>query len=225
MTAFSTIRVPGIEAIKTLEARRLAYAQSGEYPFLIGGDRELERLLEAAEFNDLDTDSIIRESLNIDIARWLRNRRMEVDEDQFPEEEILGEWPGEVAEKGQISLHTDMLSRKIMKEVVLGLAITDQPWKLPAVLKFGDWNDCPAPEVHCAFFRKWQEQYGAQIVGVSGDVIECVVKNPPRDKAAALELAWQQYWYCTDIVDQGCGSVSNLAATLINSEYWFFWWD
>ena len=28
-----------------------------------------------------------------------------------------------------------------------------------------------------------------------------------------------------DIVEQGCGSVSYLAATLINSPYWYFWWD
>jgi hypothetical protein len=27
------------------------------------------------------------------------------------------------------------------------------------------------------------------------------------------------------IVDQGVGDVSTLAATLINSKYWYFWWD
>jgi len=68
-------------------------------------------------------------------------------------------------------------------------------------------------------------EYGAQITGVSGEVIECIVSNPPRDQAAAIELAWQQYWYCDDIVEQGCESISNLAATLLNSPYWYFWWD
>jgi hypothetical protein len=29
----------------------------------------------------------------------------------------------------------------------------------------------------------------------------------------------------SDIVDQGCESISNLAATLLNSPYWYFWWD
>ncbi|MBL8817724.1 MAG: DUF4253 domain-containing protein [Planctomyces sp.] len=28
-----------------------------------------------------------------------------------------------------------------------------------------------------------------------------------------------------DIVEQGCESISNLAATLVNSGYWYFWWD
>jgi hypothetical protein len=40
-----------------------------------------------------------------------------------------------------------------------------------------------------------------------------------------MALAWEQYWYCLDIVDQGVGSVSALAATLLNSTYWYFWWD
>jgi hypothetical protein len=60
---------------------------------------------------------------------------------------------------------------------------------------------------------------------MSGDVVECVVTKPPTDRNAATNLAWEQYWYCVDIVEQGCESVSNLAATLLNSPYWYFWWD
>jgi hypothetical protein len=26
-------------------------------------------------------------------------------------------------------------------------------------------------------------------------------------------------------VAQGCNSISNLGATILNSPYWFFWWD
>ena len=221
----TTLKIPGTAAIETLELRRLDYRHTGEYPFLIGDAEELERIREAAEYNAQNFDDLIRESLNLDLSNWLRERREEFEEYEFSEEDTLGEWPGEVTEKGSISLHLDVLSRKIKKEVFLGLARINQPWQLPAVLKYGAWNDCPAPEVHCAFHRKWQSEFGAEIVGMSGDVVECVVKNPPRDKAASIELAWQQYWYCADIVEQGCESVSNLAATLINSKYWYFWWD
>jgi hypothetical protein len=38
-------------------------------------------------------------------------------------------------------------------------------------------------------------------------------------------LAREQYLYCSDIVWQGVGSVSNLSKTLLNSNYWYFWWD
>jgi hypothetical protein len=57
----------------------------------------------------------------------------------------------------------------------------------------------------------WQKEFGAEIVSVSGDVIECIVNNPPRDKETPIKLAWLQYWYCTDIVDQSCEIISNLA--------------
>jgi hypothetical protein len=73
--------------------------------------------------------------------------------------------------------------------------------------------------------RSWQERFGAEITGMSGDTVEGLVRNPPRDGKAALDLAREQYCYCTDIVDQGCESISNLAATLLNSPYWYFWWN
>jgi len=40
-----------------------------------------------------------------------------------------------------------------------------------------------------------------------------------------MELAKEQYIFCNDIVDQGVGTVSALAATLLDSNYWYFWWD
>ena len=40
-----------------------------------------------------------------------------------------------------------------------------------------------------------------------------------------MELAWEQYWYCTDLVEHGHGSIANLAATLLDAPYWYFWWD
>lgn len=42
----------------------------------------------------------------------------------------------------------------------------------------------------------------AEITGMSGDVVECVVKNPPITQKAATVLAWQQYRRRADIVHQ-----------------------
>jgi len=39
------------------------------------------------------------------------------------------------------------------------------------------------------------------------------------------ELAAQMYDFCSDIVDQGCGSVEILAENLATSDNLFFWWD
>jgi hypothetical protein len=60
---------------------------------------------------------------------------------------------------------------------------------------------------------------------VTHDVIEYTVESPPKNMVEAIPLAIEQYLYCGDIVDQGIGSVSNLASSLIDSHRWYFWWD
>jgi hypothetical protein len=211
-----------------LEDHRSKYRATGQYPFLIGDGEELERLEEAAHDAERGSAEVIRASLEIDVGAWIAERREERREDtegEFSDEELLGECPIEFPGHGSISLHKDIVSGEIIPKVYLGLAKIEQPWQLPALIHYGGWNACPFPEEHCAFHRSWQERFGAEITGMSGDTVECVVKNPPRDMKTALDLAWEQYWYCNDIVDQGCQSIFNLAATLLNSPYWFFWWD
>ncbi len=222
---FTTSKTTGEAAIESLMQQRGTYPQTGDYPFLIGDANELERLQEAAEYNEQSVDEILGEAARFDVGAWLTARRAEAEEYKFSEDEVLGDWPGDIPQKGAISLHCDILTGELRPEVYLGSAKIAQPWHLPAALKYGGWNDCPDPVVHCAMHQYWQKEFGAEIVGVSGDVIECVVKNPPRDQEAAIKLAWQQYWYCTDIVDQGCETIANLAATLLNAEVWYFWWD
>jgi hypothetical protein len=222
---FDTKLVNGAEALNLLNQYRARFRATNQFPFLIGDDRELERLREAAEFNKGNPAKIIEASSAIKTAEWIAERRQEAEEYEFSPDEVLGEWPGEVREKGSIGLHKDVLTGKIKPKVYLGMATISMPWYLPAIVKYGAWNDCPEPEVHCAFHRAWQANYGAEITGMSGDVIECIVANPPSNRNDAIALAWEQYWYCADIVDQGCGSVANLAATLVNSPYWYFWWD
>lgn len=223
---FTTQKIAGDEAIAALHSARSCYPETSDYPFLIGDAEELERINEDAEFNEQAFDEIIREASSIELDNWIAERRSRIEEYYpFSDENTLGSWPGEVTEKGSLSLHRDVLTREIKPEVFLGFASISEPWHLPAVLKYGWWNECPPPEVHCVFHRLWQAEFGAQIAGVSGDVVECIVRSPPRDQATAIELAWQQYWYCNDIVEQGVESVSNLAAHLINSPYWYFWWD
>lgn len=222
---FKTIKVPGVEAVEQLNAFRDQYPQTGQYPFLIGPDEERQRITEAAEFNQESPEEIILASQNVNLDEWVAERRAELEEYGFSADEMLGAWPGDISEKGSLSLHKNVLSGRIHPEVFLGQVQIESPWRLPAALKYGGWNDCPEPEVQCAFHQKWHSEFGAEICGVAGDVIECTVERPPQDQESALRLAWEQYWYCADIVDQGCESINNLAATLLKSPYWFFWWD
>jgi hypothetical protein len=220
--SFTTLQTPGKKAIAQLEQLRDQFQQTGEYPFLVGDSDEVEQLQEQGEDRELAVEEILKQSESITIRKWIAQRKKEY---EFDLDELEGEWPDEEYPPGEISLHRDVLSRKVKPEVFLGLAKIAEPWHLPAVLNLGGWNECPDAIVQCAFFRQWQENYGAEIASVSGDIVECIVKNPPKTQEAALELAWEQYWFCADIIEQGCESVSVLAATLINSPYWYFWWD
>lgn len=51
------------------------------------------------------------------------------------------------------------------------------------------------------------------------------VARQPQTREQALELAREHYVYCNDIVDQGLGTLSNLTATLMANDWWYFWWD
>lgn len=73
--------------------------------------------------------------------------------------------------------------------------------------------------------RYWRDRYGARIASMTDDVVEFTVDAPPSTQQQAYALAWEQYAYCADIVDQGTQTLSNLAAGLIDADAWFFWWD
>jgi hypothetical protein len=96
---------------------------------------------------------------------------------------------------------------------------------MPAYLHWGQWNGCPAPEYQIAALRSWRERFGAELVGLSRDVMNVRVQSRPPTREVALELAREQYVYCSDIVDQGVQTLSALAAVLMESDWWYFWWD
>ena len=96
---------------------------------------------------------------------------------------------------------------------------------IPALMSFGGWNANPPPEYHVAALRSWHERYGARLISLTGDVMELRVERRPETREEALELAREQYAYCNDIVDQGVGDLAGLAATLMVSDVWYFWWD
>lgn len=223
---FEVIECKGIEALALLEKLRQQFPGSGKYPFLIGDQENLDQLAEAAGFIEVETASIVAEALKLDVAKWFKDRPAELWEDgDFDEAELLGEWPSESPEPSGLAAHCDVLTGKELPVVYVGLASLQQPWTLPAVAKFGDWNACPEPAVHCALMNYWGKNHGAEIVSMGFDVIECKVSRPPQTREAALALAWEQFWYCEDIVTQGVETISDLAATLINANHWYFWWD
>jgi hypothetical protein len=120
---------------------------------------------------------------------------------------------------------SEILSGQIKPRVFIAKISTTKGYEVPAYVSWGGWNECPMPEEHVAVLRHWNEIYGAEIISLTGDVLECTVSRPPTDKEAAFRLAHEQFLYCADIVHQGVGTLFALAAQLMNSRNWYFWWD
>jgi hypothetical protein len=137
----------------------------------------------------------------------------------------LGEWPTEPAPSPGLSVAIDIVSGAPHQKVHIALIPTDDWTTIPAHLRWGAWNGCPPPEYHVVALRSWRDRFGAELVGLSSDTMNLRVTRQPQTRSEALELAQEQYVYCSDIVDQGVGTLSALAANSMASEWWYFWWD
>jgi ankyrin repeat protein len=77
-----------------------------------------------------------------------------------------------------------------------------------------------------ADIARWLENFSVQqpvvITGVGWDWLEGRITGKV---ANARKLAQQMYEFCPDIVDQGVGSVKDLARALEKDGCFFFWWD
>jgi hypothetical protein len=188
-----------------------------------GPPDELGDLEEFADEDERSPREILEAARGIDVAGWFRGREAEVREG-YAGVDVEGEWPGRF-DGPRFTLNTDLLTGGLLPSVAVARLEVDAPWEIPAHFRFGGYNECPVPEEHCAVWERWHERYGAHIVGVSHAVVEAVVERPPMTQEEAMRLAWEQYWYCTDLVHQGVESVANLAAGLLGGSIWYFWWD
>lgn len=214
---FRSIALRGVHAMKWIEAQRRRFAAGGEpYPFLIGNDEDLRRLLEMIAPPADGGRAVLDAAAAVDVQAWLKQHA--------PKRRLA--WPRQAAGPHPTPLTLLQASTQRLKPVVhVGLVDLADPCELFARLGWGDWNACPAPPLHVALMRHWRERFGAEPVALSGDVVECVVARPPQAQDAALELARHQQAYCPDIVEQGTGTTARLGAALLAAPYWYFWWD
>nr|WP_277398397.1 DUF4253 domain-containing protein [Neobacillus citreus] len=141
---------------------------------------------------------------------------MEEDEDY----DITGEFAIE-----KRTNHFLSIDEAVNEKIILAKIPTDKPWEVAAWVPMGGFNECAMPEEQVAVFKYWYEKYGATPALVTPDVWELYIVKPPKTQEESKLLAWEQFGFCGDIVWQGVGTVNSLAGTLINSSYWYFWWD
>lgn len=216
-----TITVAGGDAIRELERLRQDSPTTGLVPILFGNADSFET---ATEFlaDTGDPSVLLQKTREINVAAWLIDKG-----DEYADflQDRDGEWPTETFEEMGIVTHLQTLTRKPYDQVIIGLLRIDAPWQAFTHLNWGGWNDCPSSIEHGALHRHWQGEWGAEVVSITDSVVQCIVSRPPSNRDAALRLAREQYAYCYDIVEQGTGSIAALAAGLVDSNYWYFWWD
>jgi hypothetical protein len=189
-----------------------------------GTDEDRSYIEEALHNSQSSCKDMIKASSTINAKKWLTQQQKAL-QDEIDVASVTGEWQGESSTKPGFTLASDIMTGAPIDGLIGTKIKTDRNWKIPAYFNFGGWNNCPSPEVQCAIWKYWQQEYGAKIVGVSNDVIEAHVSKPPTTEDEAMALAWQHYAYCNDIIDQGDETVAKLASVLINHHCWYFWWD
>ena len=221
--SFDVVEISGQDALPTLELLKIEGSQNGFFPVLLGAPDEASWLLDhdTGVTNRRPPEETIAASSRIALPVWF-TKKNQADAESSSDEDLIGEWPSKNAGSDGLSGHLDLLSRRPKAKVLIAKIRATNSWEIPAYLGVGNWN---SPEENVAIAKYWFEKHGATIVTVTGDTLEFVVTKPPTNREEAMTLAWEQFAYCNDIVTQGVGTVSDLAATLLNSSTWYFWWD
>jgi hypothetical protein len=214
------IKVDGKLALETYQELK---QRTDIIPVILGDSDDVESNMEVIAYVEASFPQLLQQAEAIDAQEWFIKRQAQ-DPEYYDTAEEADEWQ-EVEPACDITVHLDILTGEAKPEVYIALVPVVKSWMIPAFLKTGGWNDCPNPEEHTAIFKYWDAKYGISVAGISSDVIELEVKNPPTTQEQALLLATEQFIYCPDIVYQGTQTIAALAATLLNGKVWFFWWD
>jgi uncharacterized protein DUF4253 len=221
------VEVPGAATLETWQRLRDLMPETGRWPVVVGDMDEAGLVLEGlgADFDPLRTLEASRE---IDPSRWAAELR-ETDPELYAplreEPALRGRVFRETEPRHELVLHLDVQNNRPVDQVGIVLVPTERSWEAPAWLNYGGWNECPDPEVHVAFLRRWHERHGAEVFSIGPDVMELTVARPVADREEALALADEQFLYCYDIVAQGTETLDRLAAHLLQATVWYFWWD
>ncbi|MCH9807205.1 MAG: DUF4253 domain-containing protein [Alphaproteobacteria bacterium] len=238
---FPFVRVPGREAHAALGS--LQQAHQDATPVIWGAENQASLLFDLFDepTQAKPVDSLTRAAKfasGWDALRKYRDEQREKTraffESQgwdYPQTEDEAEEPENIEVPPGTGPHDELLgfldygTGRPHAEVIIGIIPTARCWEVAAHLKYGAWNDCPAPYVHVALAREWHERYGARLVVNTGDILEFEVERPVQTLEEARELVPLFEDYCSDIIYQGVGSREALARTLHRGRFWYFWWD
>jgi hypothetical protein len=215
---FVAFRVGPGKALALWRRLRDVHDRTGLWPLMLGDDSDLAGLVH--NFG-LDPDAEIARGLAMDLAARMAQWRTEATE--FADE---GEDVPPRGEATGLRPPAEDVFYLAERPGWLGLLAADAGYLVPGLVTWvGAANYDIEPADHVAMLKRWHDQYGAELVGLGGDVIELWVPRPPTDQASIMAVAEEQYWYCQDVIDQGVLTLDALAAVQVPARRWYFWWD
>jgi Domain of unknown function (DUF4253) len=226
MCPFDFVEVAGKDAEATIGILRKAHPT--KIPILFGSPHEAGIMLERGDltgsWRGKSTAGWLRDAETFDLDGWFAERatywrQHETEGRVIPSR---GPWPRKSKTYNRMTVGDEVLWDEPKPKVIIGLLPTRDPTETAAYLGFGGWNDCPSPPVHIQLARRWHERYGAVQVSNTYEQVEFQVAKPLTDRAEALRLALDQFYWCSDSVPE---TLQSAAAELIGSTVWVFWWD
>jgi hypothetical protein len=211
--------VSGADAEASLD--ELARTTSDGVPIIFGSPEIAADLAYVSD--DVPVDESLAELSQFDPNRWFSERLIELEL-----EPPHGPWPTDPPQQKSAFYSVrrpGLTDQGFEPEVIVAIVPVAEPALVAARLEYGGWNDCPSPVVHAAMARRWSAAYGAVPAVFARDVVEYHVARPIATREQALVVALEQFAYSPDIVLQGTETIEKLAADLIGSKHWFFWWD
>jgi hypothetical protein len=222
--------VHGREALAAFE--RIKREGKG-LPILLGSDDDLRRLVERFEYADEDKNPpslTLQRATTLTFPEGFRAERDAelralIGEDGMADLEEgfeIGDWPQGhfLHPRPDPAITMNITENKHVEKVHIATVPTADATEIPAYLHWGGWNACPKPHQHVAAARHWRTTYGAELVTMAADTVEFRVQRRPKTRDEALALAREHHDYNGEIQN-----LSDHAADLMASDWWFFWWD
>jgi len=222
-----------------------ASARSGLVPLLlsgIGGDPE--RPWDTQEFRDPDD---LAELDHLDAAEVLREDWMQQtteyddydEEDEEYEDESFTrsiardvapfsrrQFPG-LAQAEDHRLSADQYDRVLrgLGPARVGLVPAGRPADALPMLGWNVVLDTDTAVPKAAVLRSWEDRFGARLLRVGLAEFSVLAQRPPRTPESAQQLAAEHWAFCQEFGGTGLHDIRGIAASLMSSPLWTFWWD
>lgn len=221
-------RTSGEDATDQWRALHAKVDKTGLYPVICRDESCIDNIVQVLEdlrADGVTMDSILASATPDTLKKYRATRASDVQDAPRDEFEPCDDEDEEDSYEASMPSSVADFDGEFLDEVLILHVPAHNGWEAIANLGWGNFNDCPRPEVHAAQIRNWHERYGAELCVVCDDTLEFLVRRRPQSQDEAIELALEMYALCADIVDQGTESIEALAAPLLVSNSWFFWWD